>query len=200
MKEFWNERYAELEYVYGEEPNEYLKQQLALLSPGKILFPCEGEGRNAVYAATQNWQTFACDYSEAGKKKAELLALKNKVTFQYDICDILDYPGQAESFDVIVLIFAHFPENLRKEIHQKIFTWLKPGGTIILVGFNKNQLGKNSGGPKSYDMLFDEKILKEDFENFEIVDLGEKTVLLSEGQYHRGEAEIIRGVFRKKNR
>jgi hypothetical protein len=51
MEEFWNERYADSEYVYGENPNEFLVEQLAQLPLGKILFPCEGEGRNAVYAA-----------------------------------------------------------------------------------------------------------------------------------------------------
>ncbi|MDA0985112.1 MAG: hypothetical protein O3C56_04825 [Bacteroidetes bacterium] len=52
MKDFWNERYASTEYVYGKEPNQYFKQILCSLSPGKILLPAEGEGRNAVYAAS----------------------------------------------------------------------------------------------------------------------------------------------------
>jgi hypothetical protein len=76
MKEFWNERYSEKEYVYGEKPNEYLKDQLLKLPVGKILFPCEGEGRNANFAAINKWETFACDYSESGKSKAEALAKK----------------------------------------------------------------------------------------------------------------------------
>jgi hypothetical protein len=58
MKEFWNERYSEKEYVYGESPNKYLKKQLLQLPTGKILFPCEGEGRNAVFAAANHWDTF----------------------------------------------------------------------------------------------------------------------------------------------
>ena len=75
---------------------------------------------------------------------------------------------------------------------------LKPGGVIILEGFNKKQLGKSSGGPKLLEMLFDEKMLRGDFEKCEIEALEEKNVLLSEGHYHQGEAEIIRGIFRKK--
>lgn len=198
MKEFWNERYSEQEYVYGEKPNEYLKEQLLKLPVGKILLPCEGEGRNAIFAALNHWKTFACDFSESGKTKAESLAAKNGVSFKYDVCNILEYQAPTESFDVIALIFAHFPENIRKTIHQKLLTLLKPGGVIILEGFNKKQLGKSSGGPKSYEMLFEEKMLREDFENCEIEALEEKNVLLSEGHYHQGEAEIIRGIFRKK--
>ena len=51
LPDFWNERYSSSEYVYGKEPNEYLKSKIEKLMPGKILFPCEGEGRNSVYAA-----------------------------------------------------------------------------------------------------------------------------------------------------
>ena len=198
MKEFWNERYSETEYVYGEKPNEYLKEQLLKLPTGKILLPCEGEGRNAIFAALNNWKTFACDFSESGKTKAESLAEKNGVSFQYDVCDILEYQAAKESFDVIALIFAHFPENIRKTIHQKLLTLLKPGGAIILEGFNKKQLGNSSGGPKSYEMLFVKEMLIKDFEKCEIEELEEKTVFLSEGHFHDGEAELIRGVFRKK--
>ena len=44
----WNERYRKEEFAYGEEPNNYLKEQLSKLPVGTILFPAEGEGRNAV--------------------------------------------------------------------------------------------------------------------------------------------------------
>lgn len=198
MKEFWNVRYSEKEYVYGENPNEFLKEQLLQFPAGKILFPCEGEGRNAVFAAVNRWDTFACDFSESGKEKAMALASKNEVSIIYDICDVLEYQAPAESFDAIALIFAHFPENIRRKIHHKLLDILKPGGVIILEGFNKKQLGKPSGGPKLLEMLFDEKMLREDFEKCEIEALEEKNVLLSEGHYHQGEAEIIRGIFKKK--
>jgi hypothetical protein len=40
--------------MYGTTPNEFFKQQLDLLEPGNILLPADGEGRNAVYAASQS--------------------------------------------------------------------------------------------------------------------------------------------------
>ena len=48
-KEMWDQRYAESEYVYGTNPNEFYKQVLDNLAPGKILLPAEGEGRNAFF-------------------------------------------------------------------------------------------------------------------------------------------------------
>jgi SAM-dependent methyltransferase len=199
MKDFWDERYEDSAYVYGEIPNEYLQKQLNNLSPGKILFPCEGEGRNATFAAINGWEVFACDFSISGREKALALANKNGVSFEYQVCDILAYEAKAESFDVIALIFAHFPIEIRAKIHQKLVVFLKPGGTIIIEGFNKQQMNKNSAGPKSPEMLFDKDALQSDFQNCDIVELEEKNVLLKEGKFHQGEAEVIRGIFRKKN-
>ena len=74
MKSFWNERYKEKDFVYGKKPNEYLAEKLRELEPGKVLFPAEGEGRNAVFAAEQGWEVSAFDNSFKGRKKALMLA------------------------------------------------------------------------------------------------------------------------------
>lgn len=79
MAEFWDTRFAEPVYAYGTEPNRFFKEQLLKLSPGKILFPAEGEGRNAVYAAKQGFDVYAFDYSKEGQRKARLLAAESNV-------------------------------------------------------------------------------------------------------------------------
>ena len=51
MNNFWNERYAEADFAYGHEPNVFLKENISKITKGKILFPAEGEAKNAVLAA-----------------------------------------------------------------------------------------------------------------------------------------------------
>ena len=64
MKEFWDERYQQKEYVYGVHPNQFLAEQLIKIPhAGDILFPCEREGRNVVFAATSGWRADECDNS-----------------------------------------------------------------------------------------------------------------------------------------
>ena len=75
MKQFWDNRYAQEKWAYGKEPNTYIKEKLSLFKTGKVLFPAEGEGRNAVYAAKLGWEVSAFDYSFKGKEKADRLAL-----------------------------------------------------------------------------------------------------------------------------
>ena len=67
--EFWNLRYGNEEFIYGEKPNKFFKEQLDKLKPASILLPAEGEGRNAVYAASRNWYVVAFDISENARKR-----------------------------------------------------------------------------------------------------------------------------------
>src|SRR3954453_15007439 len=108
-KEKWNERYRNSEFAYGEEPNNYLKEQLEQLPIGKILFPAEGEGRNAVFAATLGWTVSAFDISVEGQRKALQLAERKKVTIDYQVGALETLHYQDGQFDAIALIYAHFP-------------------------------------------------------------------------------------------
>ncbi|HEY9169990.1 MAG TPA: methyltransferase domain-containing protein [Lutibacter sp.] len=197
MKNFWNERYGVQEYIYGKTPNVFFAEQLPTLKPGEILLPGEGEGRNAVFAALKGWQVRAFDTSEAGKRKAEKLAKENNVDIDYLIDDALTVHYPPNSFNTIAFIYAHFPPAIRKEIHQKAITWLKPGGKILLEVFNPKQLQNNSCGPKDLAMLYTEEMLRDDFEGLTINLLETKTIELNEGKHHKGKADIIQFVATK---
>lgn len=196
MKEFWNERYAVKDYVYGRTPNTFFKQFIDNETPMTILLPSEGEGRNAVYAASKGWDVFAIDFSEVARKKALQWATENNVSIHYQVSDIADWDEQIE-VDCVGLIYAHFHTDIRKGIHHKLIEKLNPGGKIILEAFSKKQISYDTGGPKSLDLLYDTKILKNDFASLHIEFLQERTVNLEEGGYHKGKASVVRMIAKK---
>ncbi len=195
--EFWNARYSEEGFAYGQTPNEFFKEQIDKLPVGKILFPCEGEGRNATYAAALGWEVEAFDISEVGKQKAIDLAASFNAKINYEICNVADANFEDNTFDAIVLIYSHLPETLRIELHGKIKNWLKPGGTVILEAYNPLQLNNNSGGPRDIQMLYSIETLMSDFHGIHFEILEEKQVELNEGKYHIGIADVVRFVGRK---
>ena len=197
MDNFWNDRYSKSEYVYGISPNEFFKENIGSLLPGKLLLPAEGEGRNAVYASKLGWDVTAFDSSINAKKKAEALAKIENVNIKYIISDFNSFSPETNSFDCIALIFAHLPKPDRRLIHNKLFTYLKHGGKLLLEGFSKEQINKDTGGPKNLDMLFSKNELMEDFEAARKMEILETTTILREGVYHNGEAFVIRMVAEK---
>jgi len=194
MQNTWDERYARQEYIYGTEPNSFLKEQLTKLIPGRILFPAEGEGRNAVYAASQGWQADAFDQSTEGQKKAFHLAAAKGVTINYSIQSLDSWNPEPDQYDSIALIFVHLPDGLRQQVHKAAIRALRTGGTLILEAFSVNQLDRNSGGPKTLDLLFTKEQVESDFKNLAIAMLSETQVILDEGPLHQGLADVIQFV------
>lgn len=194
MNDFWNKRFGAEEYAYGENPNNFLQAELSKVTPGSVLFPAEGEGRNAVFAARLGWKVHAFDPSREGKRKAEQLANKHNVKIDYQLKGYEEMNYLSAQFDCIVLIYAHMPSVLRKVTHKKLLEYLKPGGLLLIEGFSKNQLNYNSGGPQSLDFLYSEESLKEDFANIKSIRTWEEVIQLNEGPFHQGKASVIRTI------
>lgn len=198
----WNDRFSTPGFTYGDQPNEYLKAQLDTLTPGSILFPAEGEGRNAVYAAKQGWTVSAFDISTVGREKALRFAEANRVILDYQISTLESLPYSPGQFDAVALIYAHFPAVVKSAYHRKLSLYVRSGGIVIFEAFSKNHLQYNSnnepvGGPKELAMLFSIEEIKADFANYEIVELREEVVHLNEGQFHSGTGSVIRFTGRK---
>lgn len=192
MNNLWDQRYARQEFVYGKLPNEFFRDQLLNLRAGKILLPAEGEGRNAVFAAKQGWKVAAFDSSTEAKKKALTLAAGQNVDIDFRASSFEEFSFEENYFDAIGLVYAHTTN--RSENHRKVIRFLKPGGTIILEGFGKEQIQNNSGGPRSIDMLFSVQELEDDFKELTSIDIWEEDIVLSEGNQHSGKASVIRMV------
>lgn len=204
MIEMWDERYSDKHYAYGTQPNDFLKNTIEKFQlTGSILFPADGEGRNGVYAAKKGLRVTAFDISIEGKKKALLLANQEKVEIDYQVGNFLELDCSKQKYDVVALIFAHFPTPILSKYHQKFAELIKPNGWVILEGFSKNHIAyrdKNPkvGGPNNIDMLFSKESIQSDFPDFEIIQLDECEVELNEGLYHQGTGSVIRFIGRKK--
>ena len=196
MKGHWDERYAKTEGAYGTKPIPFWVQELSLCKGHNVLLPCEGEGRNALWAAQQGWKVHAVDSSVVGMATCDRWCKAAGVEdhVQTHVEDALTFQGDSAGYDVVGLFYAHMPAPLRRPFHQKAISWLKPGGKLILEGFSIDQLGLTSGGPNKSEMLFQMEQLKSDFNELVIERIAPKQTHLDEGPFHQGKAEIIQLV------
>lgn len=198
MKEFWDQKFSSTEYKYGKKANNFFARYLLTLPKGKLLLPGEGEGRNAVYAATNGWNATGIDYSIKGKEKALKLAREAGVSIDYHHSDILHFIYPENHYDAVSIIFVHLPQQETKVFFQKIYNTLKPGGVFFGQLYSKNQIEFGTGGPRNLQMLYSKNELRQHLDQFHIEMLEKHERLIYEGDMHFGHSSVIDFAASKK--
>lgn len=202
MREFWNQKFADTTYKYGERPNVFLTEQVGHIKPGaQVLVPGDGEGRNGVWLAERGFAVTSVDCSDVGLDKTRALAVRRGVQLATILADLTAWSPEADSADAVVVSYLHLPSAQRPTVMAHLAQALRPGGVLILEAFHPRQLGLSSGGPKDVDMLYTLEALQGDLGEAglvgdDIVAL-EGLVTLNEGPFHQGPAQVTRWVWRK---
>lgn len=193
---FWDTRYAENDIVYGHQPNKFFKDFIDSHKPGTILLPAEGEGRNAVYAASKGWKVDAFDFSEEAFKKASSLSAKKNVQVNYWLQEIESFTS-TKKYDAVGLIYVHLPKNIRQEFHRQVHNSIRSGGFLIFEAFAKEQIEFNSGGPKDISLLYDAPTICNDFPFLHVLFCGQREIELNEENFHKGNAAVLQLIGQK---
>lgn len=192
----WNERFKEEKYVYGTEPNVFLKDMHSVLS-GEVLTIAEGEGRNAVFLARQGLHVTAWDYAESGLEKVSKLAEKQSVCVNTELVDLAEAEWQQSRWDGIVNVFGHFPGEVRQKTLSGVKEAVRPGGYFIAEVYSHNQIPYQSGGPKELDFLYRPEEFLREFSDWRIVHFFLGEVIRNEGELHNGLSHVIQFVGQK---
>ena len=202
----WDERYSEDGFVYGTEPNDFLRETFPTLEwsdPNQTTRSClllaEGEGRNAVFVAEQaGWKATGVDASSVGLAKAEQLARTRGVEIRTVVADLATFDLGVGQWDCIVGISCHLPPPIRARVLDCIPTALAPGGYFVLEGYTPKQLEFKTGGPSDESFLYSSKILQESLQgSLDILKNEELERDVVEGKYHVGRAAVVQFIGRK---
>ncbi|MGM0897989.1 MAG: class I SAM-dependent methyltransferase [Bacillota bacterium] len=194
----WHERFQTDEYLYGTEPNEFIK----LIHPkldvtGDALAIAEGEGRNAVYLAEQGMQVTAWDFALSGLEKTERLAKERSVVVSTEAVDLAQAEWPEESWDEIICVFGHFPKAVQQKTFEGIRRALKPGGYFLMEVYSTEQPKFGTGGPKNEQFLYRPEEVMAAFKGFRLVHFFTGEVELSEGTLHNGLSHVIQLAAQK---
>jgi 2-polyprenyl-3-methyl-5-hydroxy-6-metoxy-1,4-benzoquinol methylase len=142
-REVWNELFAKRQ---GREfpHNRFLADTIKGMKPGTALDIGMGEGRNALFLATQGWQVTGFDISDVGIQLTWEAAQKRglKLEILHDDADRFDYGRQR--WDLVVGMYMH---SMITRNAGKIIDSLKLGGILVVEGFHRdlNRLGVQGG-------------------------------------------------------
>lgn len=195
----WNRRYEGDDYVFGTEPNAWLREQAPSIPAGaRVLCVADGEGRNSVWLARQGHAVEAFDVAPNAVTKARRLAARAGVHVTFEVADCDGYAWPDAAFDAVVAIFVQFADPpLRERLFRHMVGSLKPGGVLLLQGYTPRQLDYGTGGPPVLSHLYTAEMLREAFATMSIEVLREYEAEVQEGAGHSGRSALIGMVARR---
>jgi SAM-dependent methyltransferase len=94
-----------------------------------------GEGRNALFLASQGWEVTGFDISDVGVKLAREAAQKRGLKLDALIADVDRFDYGRQRWDLVVGMYMH---AMITRNAQKVIESLKPGGLVVVEGFHRD--------------------------------------------------------------
>jgi SAM-dependent methyltransferase len=146
----WDERYAERQQ-WSAEPNALVAELLSGLPPGDAVDLAAGEGRHALWLAGLGWRVTAVDFSDVGLARGRAQAGADRVTWV--TADVAGWSAEPESLDLVLVAYLHLPEPDTTTLFRRSVGWLRPGGRLLVLGHDVENLTAGVGGPQEAGIL-----------------------------------------------
>lgn len=146
----WDERYAERQQ-WSAEPNALIAGLLEDLPPGDAVDLAAGEGRHALWLAGRRWRVTAVDFSGVGLARGAAQPGADRVAWV--TADVTGWSTAPESLDLVVVAYLHLPEQQTVALLTRAVGWLRPGGRLLVLGHDVENLSAGVGGPQEEGIL-----------------------------------------------
>jgi SAM-dependent methyltransferase len=141
----WDERYAERQQ-WSAEPNALIAELLSGLPAGDAVDLAAGEGRHALWLAGLGWRVTAVDFSDVGLARGRAQPGADRVTWA--TADVTGWAAEPESLDLVLVAYLHLPEADTTALFRRAVGWLRPGGRLLVLGHDLENLTAGVGGPQ----------------------------------------------------
>ena len=127
-KILWNKVYGGRDPIFVQTPNALLASAILDRKPGKALDFGMGQGRNAVFLATQGWDVTGFDPSDEAVRLAQANAAKAGVKIRAVVASDDQFDFGAAQWDLIAMTYVRSPTARDTE---RIRRALAPGGIFV---------------------------------------------------------------------
>ena len=131
---FYNNIYTNPIPGFNTKPNALLVSAIAERNPGRALDVCTGQGRNAVFLASQGWDVTAVDVSDEGLEIARRNAERAGVSIHTVLTSNETFDFGTAAWDLVVMTYAPVPLTAPSYV-KRISQALRPGGLIVIESF-----------------------------------------------------------------
>jgi SAM-dependent methyltransferase len=149
----WDERYGGEELVWTSTPNQFLVAEAVDLPAGRAVDLACGEGRNSMWLAERGWEVTGVDFSAVGLAKAKRFADSREVTVTWVESSVEDW-APTSRFDLVAVLYLQVPQPTRAAALAVAACSVTPGGTLLVVAHDQDNLTRGYGGPPDPDVLY----------------------------------------------
>ena len=167
-RERWDARHAAHEPIESLEPNPTLIAEIGSRPPGRALDLGAGDGRNAVWLASQGWHVTAVDFSRVALDRGRAQAIARGVHVDWVLADLLDWSPGGDRYDLVTLFFIHLPPTERRGVYARAAEAVASGGTLLVVGHDRTNLEDGVGGPQDPEVLLTPLEVASDLAGFRV--------------------------------
>ncbi|MGA2837787.1 MAG: class I SAM-dependent methyltransferase [Acidimicrobiales bacterium] len=150
----WDRRYSGDELVWTSTPNQFLVAEAVGLQPGRAVDLGCGEGRNSIWLAEQGWEVTGVDFSSVGLAKAKRFASLWGVQVTWIESAVEEWTPQPEGFDLVAMCYLQLSQPNRSETLAIAASAVAPGGTLLVIAHDVDNLTRGYGGPPNPDVLY----------------------------------------------
>lgn len=148
--EHWNVRYRQTESVWSLEPNQFVVESFNGYPPGKMLDLGGGEGRNALWFASQGWEVENSDFSEVAVEK--FLRRADEAGFREQCTGTVAPAGSLTAcvtapVDLVVVAYLQLNHNELSAAISVAAHSLRSGGEFFGVWHARENIERGFGGP-----------------------------------------------------
>jgi hypothetical protein len=136
---FWDERYRNAR-GFNTEPNQLLTRVVSKLTPGSALDLAMGQGRNALYLASEGWRVTGVDFSAEATRQAQEQAEARELELEIVQQDINTFDFGVAKYDLVTMIYATDNVDWIARSQRS----LKRGGVFVYEFFQTDGEGLDS--------------------------------------------------------
>lgn len=156
----WDERYAATDLVWSVEPNRFVAEIIAPMTPGRAIDIAAGEGRNAIWLAEQGWEVTATDYSAVAVERMRARALERLDEQSGRLTALvadatMPAPAGPAAYDLVLFSYLQLPQHDWRAALTEGVRAVRSGGHVVVIGHAARNLTEGYGGPSSREVLHD---------------------------------------------
>ena len=160
----WDERYREARRgregrLWSAEPARIVTEAVSAWKPGSALDLATGDGRTAIWLATQGWQVTGVDFSAEAIALAGTHAADQGVQVNWLVADVLGWAPE-DRFDLVTVMYLHLAEADLRRVLARAAGWVAPGGHLLVLGHDRANIAAGAPGPANPDVLYTPELLR----------------------------------------